>query len=160
MNQGVISFCLPKKTNKNNSRQNPTPKSKPTSTPQLTPQVTPFIGHASNLAERFGLLHTVDWPDPSLESKTHRELHSMRGLSVSTHRFQFPSHSHFRLSMSWTLRDGLSDAVLSRDDRSFTGASLRRYSFLGLAQIHLIVVRSLRMNGCMSAVFIHLLFAK
>ena len=31
----------------------------------------------SNLAERFGLLHTVDWPEPSRGSKTHRELHSM-----------------------------------------------------------------------------------
>ena len=32
----------------------------------------------------------------------------MRGLSVSMHRFQFPSDSHFRLSMSWAVRDDLS----------------------------------------------------
>ena len=31
----------------------------------------------SDLAERSGLLHTVDWPEPSHDSKTHRELHSM-----------------------------------------------------------------------------------
>ena len=41
----------------------------------------------SDLAKRFGLVHIVDWPEPSRESKTHRELHSVRGLSASTHRF-------------------------------------------------------------------------
>ena len=53
--------------------------------------------------------------EPKAETipKMHREIHSMRGLSVSTHRFQFPSHSHFRLSMSWAVRDDLPDAVLA-----------------------------------------------
>ena len=47
----------------------------------------------SDLAERFGLLHTVDWPEPVRESKTHRVLHTMPGLSASTHRYFFSKKS-------------------------------------------------------------------
>ena len=37
----------------------------------------------SNLAGKFAVLHTVDWLEPSRESKTPRELHSMGSLCVN-----------------------------------------------------------------------------
>ena len=60
----------------------------------------------SDLAKRVGLLHTVDWPEPSLESKTQRESRSIRGLSASTHRSGFLHLLMFtvndNLSMQWS----------------------------------------------------------
>ena len=43
----------------------------------------------SDPAERFELLHKVKWTESLRGSKTHRELHSMWGLSASTHRVWF-----------------------------------------------------------------------
>ena len=51
------------------------------------------------LAAMFGLLHTVDWPKPSRESRTHQELLSMKGLSALTLRNRFLHISLF----AWVL---------------------------------------------------------
>ena len=70
----------------------------------------------SNLAQRFGHLPTVDWPEPERESRTHRELHSVRDLSASRHRFQLLHILIF---------------VAQQSNTWFTGSSLRHNSFLG-----------------------------
>ena len=61
----------------------------------------------------------------------------MRGLSASMHRFQFPSHSHFRLSMSWAVRDDLPVQCSAETNRWLTGSSLQHFSVLVFARIHL-----------------------
>ena len=86
-----------------------------------------------------GLRSCTKWAGLKLRS-SHKRIASYilcGGLSVSTHRLQFPSHSHFRLSMSWAVRDDLPDAVLGRDNWWLTGSPLRHYSVLVLAHIHL-----------------------
>ena len=96
----------------------------------------------SDLAKRVGLLHTVDWPEPSLESKTQHESHSIQGLSASTHR------SGFLHILMFTGNDNLYDAVLSNGDTWFAGRSLRRFRFWALPVFTHIVVRSLGLTVC------------
>ena len=95
----------------------------------------------SDLAKRVGLLHTVDWLEPSLESKTQRESHSIRGLSASTHR------SGFLHILMFIVNDNLSDAVLSRGHTLFAGRSLRRFRFWALP-VFTHIVRSLGLTVC------------
>mmetsp|Transcript_61921 Transcript_61921/g.164550 ORF Transcript_61921/g.164550 Transcript_61921/m.164550 type:complete len:2073 (-) Transcript_61921:147-6365(-) len=77
----------------------------------------------SDPAERFGLLHKVDWTESLRGSKTHRELHSMWGLFASTHRVWFLHILMFALSMFWVSRDDLPDSVLSGGDVWLAGSS-------------------------------------
>ena len=64
----------------------------------------------------------------------HRESHSMHGLSASTHRFPF---LHIFFVHVLGCRDDLFDVVLSGGDTWFAGSSLRHYSVLGNARVHL-----------------------
>ena len=79
----------------------------------------------SDLAKRVGLLHTVGWREPSLESKTQRESHSIQSLSASTHR------SGFLHILMFTVR-------CSAQQRRFVvrWQISAAFSFLGLARIH------------------------
>ena len=134
----------------------------------------------SDLAVRFGLMHTVDSPEPSHGPKMHRELQSMLGLSASSHRFWFLHILMFAFSMSWAVRDDLLNAALSGGDMWFVGSSQcavsRHWAFkknCGYAWFALrfcdttrfwtlpvftcIVVRSLGMHGYIGADIILLL---
>ena len=84
----------------------------------------------------------------------HRVLRSVRGLSASTHRFHF---LHFFLVHVLCCHVGFFSAALGRDDRCFAGSSLRHYSVMCLARIHL-HRRTQSRNECLHERIIHLLF--
>ena len=114
----------------------------------------------SDLAEKLGSLHTVDSLELSDGSRTHHELHSMRGPSASSHRFLVRPHPHVRvvhvLGSSWCFVRCSAQRRRYVDRWQFSmrcllalgfqakqrivaacTAFLRHHSFLGVLRIHL-----------------------
>ena len=94
----------------------------------------------------------------TVESRAHRELHSVRDLSASTHRVQLLHILIFVWSMSWAVRDDLSDTVLSKAICGSLAALCDTTRSWALPVFTHIVVHSLGMNGCTDVdIILHLL---
>ena len=76
------------------------------------------------------------------------------------HRFQFPSHSHFRLSMSWAVRHDLPVQCSARTIGGSLAALCSTTRFWSLPVSTNIVARNLRLNGCLDAVLFSLLVSE
>ena len=124
------------------------------------PKVSPKVS-LSHLPERSGLLHTVDWPENSRESKKRVAGYILCGVFLCQRTaFNF-LHILIFVCPCLGLFVMICPTQCSADAmRASLAALCGTTRFWSLPVLTYIVVRSLRMNGCMSAVFIPLLFAK